>query len=81
MNYIHKKGFIHRDIKPENILINSKFKPLLADFGTAIKKTSKSKIFTGTIGYMAPEVLMKKSFNEKCDVWGLGILLYELLHD
>ena len=30
---------------------------------------------------MAPEVLMKRSFNEKCDVWGLGIMLYELLHD
>ena len=30
---------------------------------------------------MAPEVLMKRSFDEKCDVWGLGILLYELIHD
>ncbi|CAD8069403.1 unnamed protein product [Paramecium sonneborni] len=83
--YIHDQGIIHRDIKPENILftdcdINSE--PKLIDFGLSVKYDSfsynKLKAGVGTPIYLAPEVI-DGTYDEKCDVWSLGILLYNML--
>ncbi|CAD8134409.1 unnamed protein product [Paramecium octaurelia] len=83
--YIHEQGIIHRDIKPENILFSTKdpnAEPKLIDFGLAIKFDSSNlkqlKAAVGTPLYLAPEVIEGK-YNEKCDVWSLGILLFHLL--
>ena len=79
--YIHSYGIIHRDIKPENILMtsldnNADIKIL--DFGL-------SKILGpgeyciepyGTLSYVAPEVLLEKSYNKQVDLWSLGITTY-----
>jgi calcium-dependent protein kinase len=84
--YCHEKGVIHRDLKPENILIESSeekdkdfFHIKIIDFGTSeILKKSKLTEQIGTSFYIAPEIL-KNGYNEKCDLWSCGVILYILL--
>jgi calcium-dependent protein kinase len=86
INFCHENGIIHRDLKPENILIESKnekyidyFKIKIIDFGTCELFQSKMlKEQIGTSFYIAPEVL-KNNYNEKCDLWSCGVILYILL--
>lgn len=81
INYLHSKGIVHRDIKPENILISDKenLEIKLVDFDTAtVFKNTNIKQMLGTPLYMAPEVI-KGQYNEKCDIWSCGIILYILL--
>ena len=86
INYCHKMGIIHRDLKPENILIVKRDKYNLpyvkiCDFGTSkiFTKNSIENQIIGSFNYMAPEVFNKK-YNEKCDVWSCGVILYILLY-
>ena len=84
--YCHENGVIHRDLKPENILIESSeekdkefFHIKVIDFGTCeILKKKKLTEQIGTSFYIAPEVL-KNGYNEKCDLWSCGVILYILL--
>ncbi len=82
--YCHERHIVHRDLKPENILIYSsvggKIKIKVIDFGTAqtFKSDAKLRATMGTPYYIAPEVLLQ-SYNEKCDVWSCGVILYILL--
>ena len=78
---------IHRDLKLENILIKyindkkNKFIVKLSDFGVSRKLntlTQKCQTFTGTLIYMAPEILNEEEYNNKCDLWSLGIIIYQL---
>ena len=87
VNYLHSKNIMHRDIKPENIMLtkkvnkkNKKFEVKLIDFGTAkiFVKGKKETKFIGTSYYIAPEVL-KESYDQKCDVWSCGVIMYILL--
>ena len=87
VNYLHSKNIMHRDLKPENIMLthkltkkNKKYEVKLIDFGTAkiFKKGEKETQFIGTSYYIAPEVL-KESYDEKCDVWSSGVIMYILL--
>ena len=86
VNYCHKMNIIHRDLKPENILIVDRDKdyylPIvkICDFGTSkiVEKGQIQKKKIGSSYYMAPEVL-KKHYNEKCDVWSCGVIMYILL--
>ena len=78
-----ERSCIHRDIKPENILIkNDIYK--LADFGFACKADlyGKEKIqdICGTPIYMAPQLLRNQPYTAKCDIWSLGLMLYELIY-
>ncbi|OMJ68125.1 hypothetical protein SteCoe_34511 [Stentor coeruleus] len=82
LNYLHGQKIIHRDIKPENLLIssledNGEMKVKLIDFNIATLKKDKLES-EGTLDYMAPEVF-KGNYDEKCDIWGVGIILYALL--
>ena len=84
VNYCHNMSIIHRDLKPENILIVKREKNLLrikiCDFGTSKihdRGTIQKKI-VGSSYYIAPEILDKK-YNEKCDLWSCGVILYILL--
>ena len=83
--YLHSSNIVHRDLKPENIMLLSKpqngnYHIKLIDFGTAkqFKPGKKMCKFIGTSYYIAPEVL-KERYDEKCDVWSCGIILYILL--
>lgn len=83
--YCHSKGVVHRDLKPENILIdyvaeNGRIMIKIIDFGTALFVPPQTKIseMLGTPYYIAPEVITGE-YNEKCDVWSIGVILYILL--
>ena len=81
VNYLHSKGIVHRDIKPENILMTDKhgLALKLIDFDTAtLYRNINFKSMYGTPLYMAPEIV-KGKYNEKCDLWSCGIILYVLL--
>jgi calcium-dependent protein kinase len=83
VNYLHNKNIVHRDLKPENIMMINKhsnnFEIKLIDFGTAksFEKGDKLSKFIGTSYYIAPEVLAE-NYDEKCDIWSSGIILYIL---
>ena len=85
INHCHSMNIIHRDLKPENVLIVDKDKNefpriKICDFSYS-KMFEKGKVQRKTVGspyYMAPEVLQKK-YNEKCDLWSCGVILYILL--
>ena len=81
VNYLHKRCFLHRDLKPENICLDSNSKIKIIDFGTARKFTKGKKLrqVIGTPFYMAPEIFTDKKYNEKVDLWSLGIVMYILL--
>lgn len=82
--YLHSMNIVHRDLKPENIMLESKakddFSIKLIDFGTAnyCYKNKNLNQKVGTSYYIAPEVIMK-NYNQKCDVWSIGVILYILL--
>ena len=85
VEYCHNNGICHRDLKPENLLYlkkgDEKDNPLkVIDFGLSrdlnIKKILSSKV--GTAYYVSPEILAGK-YNEKCDIWSSGVILYVLL--
>ena len=85
VHYCHNMKIVHRDLKPENILIVQRMKngfhPIkIIDFGTAkvFSKTKKEHLLIGSAYYIAPEVL-NKNYNEKCDLWSCGVILYFML--
>lgn len=83
LKYLHLNHIVHRDIKPENFLLfkdNDSSNVKLIDFGLA-KKLTENEIMNnpnGTAYYIAPEVLGGE-YDEKCDVWSMGVVLYILL--
>jgi len=81
VNYLHQNNIIHRDLKPENLLLDKDFNIKVCDFGwSAYHINQERKTFCGTYEYMAPEIVHKKTYDYRVDVWALGILLYELIH-
>lgn len=69
---------MHRDLKLANILVGAGFEVKIADFGFA-KLKEDDKLFKSTLGTpitMGPEILDGKKYNEKCDIWSLGIIIY-----
>ena len=84
---LNDNNIVHRDIKLHNILVKyineekTKFKVLLSDYGVSNQLnniTQKYKTFAGTKIIMAPEILKGEEYNNKCDLWSLGIIIYQL---
>lgn len=83
VHYCHQSGFVHGDIKLDNFLLASSSQELilkLIDFGTCQRFESGVPLVKkqGSPSYIAPEVL-KRSYNQKCDIWSSGVILYMLL--
>lgn len=84
LQYLHRKHVIHRDIKPENILVGIHGEIKISDFGWSVHApNNRRKTLCGTLDYLPPEMIKPGSsdnyYNEKVDLWSLGVLTYEFL--
>lgn len=79
----HRAGLVHRDIKPENILISDDGDVKIADFGlvraVAASTVTSSSVILGTAAYLSPEQVTTGSASASSDVYGVGVVLFELL--
>ncbi|KAL4986868.1 kinase-like domain-containing protein [Aspergillus falconensis] len=84
LKYLHKKHVMHRDIKPENILVGIHGEIKISDFGWSVHApNNRRQTMCGTLDYLPPEMLTSNPqgnfYNEKVDLWSLGVLTYEFL--
>jgi serine/threonine protein kinase len=78
----HRHGVVHRDIKPGNVMLTKDGTVKVVDFGIArLVDTLKTQtnLLIGTLGYMSPEQFHGERANERSDIWGVGVLSFELL--
>lgn len=82
LSYLHHRGIVHRDLKPDNVLVASDMRVKVLDFGLAILRERQDvddDQVSGTIPYMAPEVLRGESANPTADIFAAGLIAYEIL--
>ncbi len=85
LQFAHRRGIIHRDLKPANILLGTPRKACLADFGLARTFFNDTIIDVenqqceGTAAYMSPAVAAGNAEDTRCDIYGFGAMLYEML--
>ncbi|KAI0541335.1 kinase-like protein [Xylaria digitata] len=83
LRYLHRKNIIHRDIKPQNILVGTHGEIKMSDFGCSVRTRNRRITYCGTTDYRAPEMVRlpnwDESYDEKVDLWSLGVLMYQLL--
>jgi len=80
LEYLHTKNIIHRDLRSKNFLLNVENSVILTDLGLArFLETSKQMTYVGGNDWMAPEVVLGKTYNEKADIFSFGIILVELV--
>jgi TolB-like protein/Tfp pilus assembly protein PilF len=92
LSHAHSRGVIHRDLKSANVIVTPAGRLKVLDFGISRRAESKAgegttrfdqswesqHTFTGTLPYIAPEILKGEEADERSDIWSLGVLLYEM---
>ena len=81
---VHAAGFMHHDINPRNYLVDREQQVKLIDFGLAVPNTPAFRRpgnRTGTLQYMAPELLRREPIDERIDIFAFGVLAFEFLTD
>lgn len=91
LQHIHDKGIMHRDLKPSNIFIDKNNRAKIGDFGFArtykispADKKSENGSFSQHVGtnlYIAPEVENSTVYDNKADIYSLGMILFEMFHE
>ncbi|WP_052772859.1 bifunctional serine/threonine-protein kinase/formylglycine-generating enzyme family protein [Luteimonas sp. FCS-9] len=82
--YAHARGVIHRDVKAENVLFDEADRPLLADFGIALRRGYGTRmtmvgLAVGSTAYMAPEQARGQQVDFRADLYSVGVLAWEML--
>jgi len=81
LKYLIDNNILHRDLKPQNILVSDSYILKITDFGFAryFDKDIIIQTLCGSPMYMAPEIMKYKKYNNKSDLWSVGVIMYEML--
>ncbi|KAG1451015.1 hypothetical protein G6F56_008196 [Rhizopus delemar] len=79
LSHLHSQGILHRDVKCENLLLGWNGEVKLADFGLSARIQRPNHERLGTTKWMSPEVIREEYYNEKIDMWSLGITIIEMM--
>ncbi len=83
LDYAHARGVVHRDVKAENVLFDEADRPLLADFGIALRRfgprVTTAGMAVGSTAYMAPEQARGEEVDARADLYSVGVLAWEML--
>lgn len=82
--FAHARGVVHRDVKAENVLFDEADRPLLADFGIALRRGHGTRVTmtglaVGSTAYMAPEQARGQQVDQRADLYSVGVLTWEML--
>lgn len=84
LGYAHSRGVVHRDVKAENVLFDAADRPMLTDFGIALRRGYGSRVTStglavGSTAYMSPEQARGIDVDHRTDLYSLGVLAWEML--
>ena len=80
--HIHKHNTVYRDLKPENIILDEEGHIKVCDFNLAksgVTKEKKANSFCGSPMYLSPDMLSGNGVDQRCDIFGIGLIMYELI--